>query len=705
MYVTRFLTVLFVGCTLLGLVACSGPEPGAGTGTAAAPAESGAAEAPAAEPETVQVAQAPADPPEVVAEKFIEAGNSGDRETFMSLLTEKAREGFGGDAELGDDTGFDTYTIGETTIDGDTATVAVDATDDGEPVDVSLRMRQEEAQWRVFAMDIDLGDGLVMKMDLEQLGSMLDSMAESMGESMGQAMAEGFSNAFETSPEQLAAERAKYDALRAISAEEYEASWKNTIDYQGGTVEEALSALAESVGLPVDFGEHTAAVSAEVTAEVAGLSVLESIERIAGDAGLYPVFPDPQYEGGAMLESMATALTEGMTQMLEETGISIEGADLEEEAAPEAVPGALTFEAGERPLPVVFTGPFAVEIVDVEENAPNTTGTLSLAVRTYGLDSALMAMLEGDTDSTWFEAVADAQGRPLIDEDVMYLGGGTSDGVRYADSYSLDLRNLIREVETIATVAGVQRLLRPTEVVELGFTDASEGATAESNGFSGTIDTAGDYTEINVTTPEGFDADDVIALGKAEDAEGNPVNVSYVSTMAWQEGEIDVSVNLDAPPAALQIKLVTGLEAHEYPFEFAAIPLQHAAEQPEKVEELSFEGDVPVSVHFLEITEPDESFGKIRVSVINHSNKDADNVSLNLIYLDGDGNELDSFPAGLSSTYSFEDGEMVTKPAAAKGSTEKVETTAFSMPSETQNITVEVTSVDFVDGTSWSAEF
>ena len=97
--------------------------------------------------------QEPVRSPAEAARMFFEAGNSGDPEQLQPILTKKAWESLNSGTEEGQglslsDRKYDEYTIGNTEIDGDAATVEVEAAEKGEKHQVNVMMQMEDEEWR-----------------------------------------------------------------------------------------------------------------------------------------------------------------------------------------------------------------------------------------------------------------------------------------------------------------------------------------------------------------------------------------------------------------------------------------------------------------------------------------------------------------------------------------------------------------------------
>lgn len=663
--------------------------------------------------------------PEDVARSSMEATQAGDQEGFEALLTQKARDGLNaGDGEnsrfkMHDDK-LDEYTVGEATIEGEEATVPVDAVEDGKPQNMKFKMRREDEQWRIYGVAMSLGenDGAPVEftLDFEKMGQMMESMVQGMVEGLGDGLQESFQSSIQqsmsgTSDEQLTEDRTRYEALRSVAEDEVREGWVNAVSFEGVTFADALADLAEGLGLSLHVGDHEEALSQSVSVSLAGISRLEAIEAISASAGLYPIYPEPELQMGVFGEAMVQALASGMEAMFTSTdsAISFDGlGDAEpaqdeaiEEPEKETIPAnAIQLSAGPRPYPVAFMGPFMIEIEEIEESVPHAKGEIAFEVRAIGLNESVLAMLSQLSESTRFDRIEDAQGRSLIKPDVHYMSSGKIEGATYTDGFRIDLLNLIREVEEIHMFQGVQDLPLPINVEEVEFSDLTVGASQQVGDFQIVLKKTGTYSQFEISWPE-ESAEEIKVLCLPFNAAGEQIGIVYQSADSWFPGKAQASVNSSEAPASIKMKIVTESKNLEFPFEIQSIPLKRYAEMPEKIQDLDFgPHPEPLSLELVSIVERDPSFSKIEIRLMNHSNKDATSVFADFVYLDSTGAKLEDFPHTIAGAFSFE-GEPIL---VEKGQTAEQETTAFQMHEKTQSIEFKLHHVEFVDGTRWEPQ-
>lgn len=613
---------------------------------------------------------AAAQTPEDVAKAFMEAGDAGNQEAALGLMTEKARATMSADESLSMSAQeFESYSVGKAAITGETADVPVEAVQAGEKQKITLKMKKEKDAWRVFGVGIEATGGVSMTIDFENLGDLVNQMTEQLTgalEQVGETMQQGLQEAFSgESGGDLATKKAQFEALAPVTQAQFESMWKNDSAFKDKTTLEALNALAAGLGLAVDPGEYADKLASKVDVDVQNISRAEAIERICTSAGLYPVFPDAPEDWGASGDDAQPAIALG---------------------------------EGPRPYPVAFGGPFVFSVDDLTDNAPNPIGSLTFAVRAYGLDSALLDLLTNNSEATNIERLVGPNDEPLTRDELYFLSGGQARHNIFMDVFNVELVNLVRAVDRV-TISGAQSLMIPSSLDEIKFETLAEGQAQEVNGISVEISSLNEsYVQFAIKGP----ADKIERMDAkfwATDADGNDVEVAGSSADSWTEGEMQASVQTFAPFSSLRMKLLA-VSAVTYPFELKDIAVPNHDQMPEKIEELSYEGhDAPISVEFVKFLNDDSDFREILVRVTNHSNKDAIDVSCTMVYLNKSGDELDDFPGSLTGEFGA-DGQM---PVAAAGATAEVEATAFSTPEKTKKVRVDLWRIQFSDGSTWES--
>ena len=607
--------------------------------------------------------------PDQVAEGFLTAMQRDDAAKVKGFLTTKARQA------LNDDEGFqfnggdvESFEVGQPEINGGSASVPVQVTEKGQTQNMTLKMRQDGGQWRIHGFGVSMGGSAEFTIDLEGMDEMMNELGEAMAEELGQAMTEGFEQAMADmenggSAEEIAAQRARYDATVSTTGSQFEDQWLWTGDVEDRPASAALTAILSGTGLELDAGAHKGLLRQKVSVPSGTLSRVQAIEAVCRQAGVYPVYPDNtvlwSHEGG---------------------------------------PLPLQVNAGARPYPVAFAGPYLVEVSELEEEVPNATGNIRLNLYAVGLpESVHSLMVDNMFQFASLAKVASATGHPLnAEEGMSYYSSAEVHGGLTVQSLSFRLKNLLRSVEHIALIQGSLRVVLP-EVVRETRWDGRKSGQWTDQGLQVEVGKSGDFDEFTVIA-EGLETDNARVLYAPEDASGQPLGVTSSSNSNMQ-GRMTVAFQTPRPTANAGLKVVQ-TRAIDYTFQLKNVPLKHHAQMPARLERLSF-GDYkrPLDARFGKMLETG-NMPRVTVEVKNHSNKDVKSVQANFVYMDAGGNVLEEFPHTLTGAYDM-DGQ---KPVAKKGELATVETHAFFMPDGTRRIRVDVTDVEFVDLSEWSTK-
>lgn len=710
---------LLAPAIMLILAAC-GKSDKAATGPDAAPPKTEAAEArensrPVKRPPSTGAPAAPAtstgevkeiaDDPAAVTREFFEAGMAEDKARMERTMTAGAWKGLSGDeSEEGD--GFDlsggkveSFELGEATSEGEESKVQVSIVDNGEPQDMTMLLRREEGRWGIYGAEISMGDGMSMTLDFEEFGTMLEGLATGMAE----AMASGFEDAFSGwepggTAEEIARDREMFAALEPLTMEDYEKSWKLDLNFADRPAGEVLVELLVPMGLILETAGAEEALEKPVSVQAQGISRIEAVERVCAAAGLTPVYPDPHMAGnmgGELAKTLITGFASMMGKEAEEAMAELEG---ELGAAGDGF--TVRLMEGARPWPVTYAGPFALIVTGVEEEAPDPKGSVQFEVRSFGLPAGLLTAMTEQREIIQVREIRSASGDNLwADEGSTFFGSPMITPVSSYEFTSLDLIGLLRGVETVERLAGTAKIEIPTRVHTVEFKGAKEGDSVKVGDMTVTLKGVGEMSEIEIKG-ENVSFDSLRTKIICEDAEGTPMGNMGAGSMGWGD-QVTVSLNTARPPANITLKIVGESESVGYDWAFPPIPLSRFAEMPEALEEIEF-GDhpVPVTVEFLEFTDSDPDFPKVRLGLTNHSNKDAADISATFYYLDASGAEMKDFPHTLQGEFGF-DGHA---PAVKKGSKSKLEVTAFFMPEGTKSIRIEVTEIEFSDATTWKKD-
>ena len=603
-------------------------------------------------------ANADARTPEDVALAFFETARSGDDEALARLFTEKARagvasgEGIQIDAErLGE------FEIGTAIVEGDQAKVPTYAVLDGEGQDMRLLMRREAGAWRLFGFDVSIGGEGWMTFNLESIEELLAGFAEGMATQMAGAMEEAFSDWSQGgSEEEIAAERARFESLQPLTEDEHASAWQVDLDARDEPADGVLAGLVEGSGLVLEGTPE-----GSITLRLSGVSRAEAIERVCAELDVHPVWPEPNH-----------------------------GWD-------DSDANTLGFEPGPRAWPVTFAGPFLIEITELAEKAPTTTGSLALAVRAVGLAPECLAYQTEMVELCSVETIEGPAGENLNGDDgVTFLGTPDIVGGYLTDTTNFDLKGLMRDVERVRSVRGSVSIAIPTAIAEARCSSTQE--PVRSGPFEVRPKEWGTYTTFEVLAASGEELDaNSIEVRLSPTSQGAPLGMLTSDSMGWGD-VVQASLQTPEAPEHVDLKICT-TRTLRYEFELNDVPLAHFAEMPAELAELEFVGPAPFEVEFVRFTSRDADFPEVELTVRNLCNKDANSVVAMFRYLDDSGQPIDDgFQHTLTGTFGVDGPE----PFAA-GTNQTHRTTAFFMPEETERLRVSVTQVEFFDASTWSA--
>ncbi|MEM7515582.1 MAG: hypothetical protein AAF368_01475, partial [Planctomycetota bacterium] len=137
------------------------------------------------------IAEEKSSPADIVQGFFdtLMANGEADVEAYLTkkslVAMEDGESSFHGDR-------IDQYTLGETLIDGNTATQDVTLSQEGMENELSLLLRQQQSEWRIHGFSIPFEGGEDWVIDFESDEDLLGGI----GETLATEIAEGFEEAF-----------------------------------------------------------------------------------------------------------------------------------------------------------------------------------------------------------------------------------------------------------------------------------------------------------------------------------------------------------------------------------------------------------------------------------------------------------------------------------------------------------------------------
>ncbi len=542
-------------------------------------------------------------------------------------------------------------------------------------------------------------------------------LSEMMTKQMQQAMAAS------TLRDQKAVDRLAnaFIAMEGISSQAFEAAWKIDIDFQQQPARVVLERLFAELGLRMgNAEEHAAALDKPVSLQLQGVSRLQAIEQICGLVGVYPDYTQqPDLANGGPFAAMALMMG-GMA------GGKMPVQAPAPEPADEALP-AVVLRAGARPVSLVFTGPFALEVTRLDEYPPDATGLLDVSLFAGGIPQSVQAYW---TDGRWrnwsrpigmvfFGKWQDLSGVGVIPSTDVRMAFQSS-AVLPGQTSQLSLQNLLRDIQSIHLATEISIPL-PTKIETIRFDDLTVVPVTSGEAIPVTIRNVRIQPAVPASdgrpAQEGSARIDVEATVKfgtplscvALDAEGhvlNSIHSSYsfdmyslpndASTEGKETGHFSGQLNLQGVPKTLVVKVLSEEQNLTFPVELN-VALKSSSEQVEKLTELEFDGPCPVELKTLKIGK-EHMFWKVDVQITNHSNKNISNIEAKMHYLDRDGKKLSEQSAMLQPMHEPMQKRFLI---ATPKSTRKTEVTAFFAPNELAAVRFVLESVTFGDGTTW----
>ena len=478
----------------------------------------------------------------------------------------------------------------------------------------------------------------------------------------------------------------------AVSLKEFNAMWKYTSSGESKPAGELLIELAGPLGLkfapPLAFSES---LSQPVTVASDVPSRLAAIEQVCRDIKCKPIYRATE----------------------------------------------LKIEQGIREIPATPAGPFLALLSSFKTEPDSATGQISLDLVSAGLLPVMAhqvaetlkfslddAVSEDDTSLFWksmsqqqamFENIA-AQSDDKFFALPFSRADGPDDAVAHQifSQRSLQLKGLLRNITEVKAINGSVNLSLTTKVVSLNFDDVAEGMEQTDGNIKARITEVLGQTsskkrvvQIEVQWPE-EDPDQVNRNGFrkskeievfAQDADGKSVGINGQGSFG-RDNTKTISLSLEAIPASLEVMISLGTEALTYPVTIRNISVPNHEQMPERLKELSFEGDQPVTLKFKQIS-GSGNFRDLEVTLTNKSNKTLTNLTVLCNYLDADGKAPPVEETRFGSTQTSFTSDVTC--TLGPGMTREIEIGAFDIPEATESASLALKHVGFSDATLWDA--
>ncbi len=512
-------------------------------------------------------------------------------------------------------------------------------------------------------------------------------------------------------------------AMEGISSQAFEAAWKIDIDIQRQPARVVLERLFVGIGLRMGNVEvHAAALDKPVSLQLHGVSRLQAIEQICSQVDLYPDYKErPGPAGGGTFAAMAQTVG-GMASG------KVLGQAPGPEPTAEALP-AVELRAGVRPIPLIFAGPFALEVTRLEEYPPDATGLMEISLFTGGMHPSAQAYWSDGDWRQWsrpfgmsfFGEWRDASGLDIL----------ASDGARPAifssailpgDTTYVNLHNLLRDVKSVRLATEVSVPL-PTKIETIRFDDLTVAPTTSGKITPITIRSVENQPAVPATgdQPAQEGSASIVVEAKcsigsqmscvALDAEGHALRdlgstydvdgyhtALRPSAEDVRMGQFRGYLQLQGVPKVLVVKVLSDVQKLTFPVELN-VALKSSKEQADKLALLEFDGPCPVELKTLKIGK-DHTFWVADVQLENHSNKNVWQIDAKMQHLDRDGKKLSEETAVILS---IPEPQQKRYLLATPKSTRKTEVTAFDAPDEFAAVRFVLQRITFGDGTTWKA--
>lgn len=603
-------------------------------------------------------------------QRFMDAVVADDQSVTKALLTTAAQRELEQNSSFQfSGEGMDSFVVGEELIEGEDARVELDIVREGETQSATMLLRKENSVWRIHGAEIAFGDGS-FTMSFEGAEDSLGELTEGLGQAMGEALTEQFEDAFSEmqaafeqggTDEQIAEERATFEALEAMTVEEFEASWRVSVNGNGRAVAEVFEELLAGTGLEYDGSDVESFLSRQVHLDLDEVSRVEAVERFASEVGIHPVWPN--------------------------FDVITFGDDGEE-------PAKLGFAEGKPVLPRQFQGPFLIEVAKLTEEAPRPVGSIEIAVRALGLPETLLSYHSEMGEFLRVHRVRDANGSPLTEEDMHHWGTPERQGRYSVFTLDKELSGLLRGVESIAELAGEVYLELPVSMEE--FTLEGPGEELETSLGTVKVSDWGENVNFEIRG-EGDALERSTARLSPRKESGGPLGTLSGGANSWG-GMLNANLQCPETPAAIDVKL-TVEERLVFEFRFEDVPLQQFAQQPERLLELEFDGKAPMTATLVGDLRKSNDQTEVTLELENHSNKDISLVMVEFVYLASDGSMLEDFPHTLMGEYDFD--TQSTGPLVRAGERVHKDSFAAFLPKGTASVEFRLLQAEFPDGTEW----
>jgi hypothetical protein len=478
--------------------------------------------------------------------------------------------------------------------------------------------------------------------------------------------------------------KSPFDLLEPIAVAEFAAAWQIDVDVANRPARDVLEPLVREIGrsivpqslspfVPGTISKKVRdALARPVSLHLRKVSRFQAIEEICRQVGIYPKYNSATF---------------------------------------------LTFFSGRRPHPVALRGPFLLEVDKVTQDGSYPVGTLTLSLHTTPFPEKIHALFStfpvyvsglkivGPAGEDLYHANKTLSAWPELGN----FWGARAPGAFFTmlrgspmlSTWKVPLKNLLRDLDTIAEVRCSVQMMLPRGVQSLNLEPVAPGRAANAGDFRIT------FLKVDPTPPKIPGQSKNLAKQKRFDFRAQPLDRrrlcyrSFYSSETPGDGWVyppssgDFSIFLPNEPDRFSFKALTPGETLVWNFQLRNIAL---ARIPRRIEPLRFEGySAPVDVEMVGLT----ALG-VEMRVINHSRKDIDSLDLKLAYKDKDGRIVGAAVRKVAADPSDNADLIISKFALLGDPTEnQLVVDRTERPKGTHKVEMSVTRILFKDATIW----
>lgn len=504
--------------------------------------------------------------------------------------------------------------------------------------------------------------------------------------------------------------------IQKITREEFDAGWQIDLSVKDWPLGDVLEKIIQGEkGWQVEIAPN-AVLNKKISLDLKKVSRLEAIELACREIDYHPDYSSSnrlnRYD--ALSKKLRDIPQEKWADFINEFNGTTNATILS--VRPGKYPAIEGQSPHNEPYPsVAFAGPVRLQITELTEDAPHTTGELKLKVQWLPLPKNVGPNAPDEVEEMHWQmgAIISTEGDNLLASSNGSTFGGLSQTNLFGLEKSYSLKSLLKDIDRIALLSWQVHFYLPTEWKPMWFEYPKSGDKVTKGDFTVTYGGRW-YPE----PASGFmlDHSSYGSRGSmkqmrifAFDSEGDPVDpgVSLVDGTRTSGR----SLHLSETPALFVVVPITKSVDVAYSYAFKDIPLSKHKQQPEKLTELDYgDHEAPVSVKDLQPVEKEEEepIGKrgdvnlMQAKLTNHSNKPIQQVRVAVFQVDDQGKPRHRRGGGRSFLYfRSDDGFAQVGTMIDPGETITKETYYHKLLDKEIKYGMEIDQVIFLDKTEW----